>query len=57
MNFYNKFSFLLAFMVFMVFYNMVFGEKPTQYFLALILLGMVLINIDDVKALFSKMSA
>ena len=53
-NFYNKFSFLLAFMIFIVFFNMLFGEKPTQYFLILVLLGMVILNVDDFKNIVSK---
>ena len=46
---YNNFTFMLAFMVFVVFFNMVFGEKPTTYFLALVLAGMAITNADKVS--------
>ena len=52
---YNNFTFMLAFMIFVVFFNMVFGEKPTTYFLALVLAGMAITNVDKVSSLFKKL--
>lgn len=51
---YNNFSFILAFMIFIVFFNMVFGSKPTEYLLILILLGMVLTNSNTLTSLFKN---
>ena len=56
LNIYNKFSFIVGFMVFIVFYNMIFGGKATQYLLILILLGMVITNTDKFTALVTKAS-
>lgn len=55
MNFFDKFSFILAFMIFIIFFQMVFGEKVTAYFLALILGGMVIINAEAMTKLFTKL--
>ena len=49
---YDSFTFIVAFMIFVVFFNMIFGSKPTQNLLVLILLGMVLTNIDKITGLF-----
>ena len=54
-GFYDKFTFLLCFMIFIVFFNMILGEKSTEVFLALVLLGMVLSNIDTVKNIFANL--
>ena len=54
-SFFEKFSFILAFMILIVFFNMLFGTKATEYFLMLVLLGMVLINYDDVLSIFRKL--
>lgn len=51
---YNRFTFIVAFMVFVLFFNMIFGSKPTEYLLILILLGMVLTNIEQITGLFQK---
>ena len=51
---YNRFTFIIAFMVFVLFFNMIFGSKPTEYFLILILLGMTLTNIDQITGLFKN---
>ena len=42
-------------MIFIVFFNMIMGEKSTEIFLSLVLLGMVLTNIDSVKSIFSNL--
>ena len=54
-NFYDKFTFILAFMIFIVFFNMALGEKPTEYFLMLVLLGMIITNVDSLTSLFKKL--
>ena len=46
---FNNFTFILAFMVFMVFWNMIFGKKSTETLLWLILLGMVLTNSNQLS--------
>lgn len=51
-KFYSNFTFMLAFMIFIVFFNMIFGEKPTLYFLALVLGGMAITNVDKISSLF-----
>lgn len=51
-NIYNRFTFIVAFMVFVVFFNMIFGSKSTEYLLILILLGMVLTNSKKITGLF-----
>lgn len=51
---YQKFSFIVAFMIFVVFFNMAFGGKATEYLLILVLLGMLLTNINQVKSLFTS---
>lgn len=48
---YSNFSFIVGFMVFIVFWNMTFGEKPTRYLLVLILAGMVLTNTNKFSRL------
>ena len=53
-NIYNKFSFIVALMVLILFFNMAFGDRPTKYFLLLILLGMVLTNSEQIAGLFTK---
>ena len=54
-TFYDKFTFMLAFMIFVVFFNMVFGEKATRYFLALVLASMVVTNADKISSLFKNL--
>ena len=54
---YSNFSFIVGFMVFIVFWNMTFGEKPTRYLLILILTGMVLTNSNKFKSLLGSKTA
>lgn len=55
-NFYKSFSFLLAFMILVNIFNMMFGPKFTEYFLLLILLGMVVLNVDKFATVFRGIS-
>lgn len=56
-NFYNNFSFLLAFMILVNIFYMLLGEKFTEGFLLLVLAGMLLTNkenIDKFEQLLKK---
>lgn len=50
-KFYENFTFMFLFLVFLVFFHMLIGTKATEYLLIIILMGMVLTNIDTVKNL------
>lgn len=54
-EFYNKFSFLVAFMVFILIFNMIFGGEVTEKLLILILISMAVFNTDLVANLFGSM--
>ena len=56
-NVYKNFSFIVAFMVFVVFFNMALGSKATEGLLWLILLGMALTNINEVSVLISSVGS
>lgn len=51
-NFYKSFSFMLAFLILVNIFNMMLGEKFTEYFLLLILLGMAVLNADKFATVF-----
>jgi len=51
-NFYNKFSFLIAFMILVNIFYMLLGESFTEGFLLLVLLGMVMSNVDKFATIF-----
>lgn len=51
-GFYKSFSFMLAFMVLINIFNMLLGEKFTEMFLLLILLGMAVMNVDKFSTVF-----
>ena len=42
-------------MIFIIFFNMVLGEKITTGFLALVLGGMVILNAEAMSNLFKKL--
>lgn len=46
MGFYNSLTFMLSFMVLLVFANMAFGSKFTEKFLLLVLASMLVFNAD-----------
>ena len=52
-NFYNSFSFIIAFMILLLLFNMVFGGKFVEYFLMLVLASMVVVNADKFNSVFS----
>lgn len=51
-KFFDKYSFILAFMVFIVFWNMVLGKKATESLLWVILIGMALTNVNSISEMF-----
>ena len=51
-NFYNNFSFLLAFMILVNIFYMTLGAGFTEGFLLLVLLGMCILNADKFATIF-----
>lgn len=51
-NFYNNFSFLIAFMILVNIFYMLLGESFTEGFLLLVLLGMAISNVDKFATIF-----
>lgn len=51
-NFYNSFSFILSFMILVLFFNLLFGSKFVEWFLLLVLLSMLVMNSDKVGFIF-----
>ena len=47
-NFYNNFSFLLAFMILVNIFYMLLGEKFTEGFLLIVLVGMLVANESNI---------
>lgn len=52
-NFYNSFSFIIAFMILLLLFNMIFGGKFVEYFLMLVLASMVVVNADKFSSVFN----
>lgn len=52
-NFYNSFSFIIAFMILLLLFNMLFGGKFVEYFLMLVLASMVVVNADKFSSVFN----
>ena len=52
-NFYNSFSFIIAFMILLLLFNMLFGGKFVEYFLILVLASMVVVNADKFNSVFN----
>lgn len=52
-EFYNSFSFIIAFMILVLLFEMIFGEKFTQAFLLLVMVSMAIFNSDKVANIFS----
>ena len=51
-NFYNSFSFIIAFMILVLVFEMTLGSKFVHWFLMLVLASMVVINADKVEYIF-----
>lgn len=51
-HFYDKFSFILGFMIVTLMFNMIFGAAFTEYFLLLVLLSMIVLNADKFSSIF-----
>lgn len=56
MNFYKSFTFIISFMVLLVFMQMFFGDKFVNKFLWLVLASMVVFNADTLKELTKGLS-
>lgn len=53
-SFYNSFGFLIAFMVLLLVFQMMFGNAFTEYYMLLVLLSMVVVNSDKVTYLMQN---
>ena len=51
-EFYNSFTFILTFMILVLIFQMVFGNKFIEVFLLLVLASMVVVNADKFKNVF-----
>ena len=56
MNFYNSFTFIISFMVLMLFFQMVFCSKFVEYFLLLVLASMLIMNANKLQGVFAGIS-
>lgn len=56
MNFYNSFTFIISFMVLVLFFQMVFGSKFVEYFLLLVLASMLVMNSNKLQYVFAGIS-
>ena len=55
-NFYNSFSFIIAFLILLLFFNIMFGGKFIEDFLALVLASMIVVNADKFASIFNGIS-
>ena len=55
-QFYNSFTFILAFLIATLTINMTFGKKFTEYFLLLVLLSMIFLNSDKFANITKNLS-
>lgn len=51
-NFYDSFTFIVAFMILVLIFNMLFGDKFVEMFLMLVLASMVIMNAKKVEYIF-----
>ena len=56
MNFYNSFTFIISFMVLVLFFEMIFGSKFVEYFLLLVLASMLIMNANKLQGVFAGIS-
>lgn len=56
-SFYNSFGFLIAFMVLLLIFQMLFGPKFSETFMLLVLASMVVVNHEKVVKLMQNMSS
>ena len=56
MNFYNSFTFIISFVVLVLFFQMVFGSKFVEYFLLLVLASMLIMNANKLQGVFAGIS-
>lgn len=55
-SFYKTFTFMISFMILLVFINMGFGAKFTEKFLWLVLASMIVMNTDTLSELAEGLS-
>lgn len=55
-NFYNSFTFIIAFMILVLVFQMTLGSKFVEYFLLLVLASMVVMNADKLQYIFAGIS-
>lgn len=55
-EFYKSFTFIISFMVLLVFLNMGFGAKFTNKFLWLVLASMIVMNTDKLEEITKGLS-
>lgn len=51
-NFYNSFTFIITFMILVLVFQMIFGNKFVEWFLLLVLASQVVMNADKIKYVF-----
>ena len=51
-SFYNSFTFILTFMILVLIFQMILGDKFTEYFLLLVLASMIVMNADKFSEIF-----
>ena len=51
-DFYNSFSFIISFMILVILFEMLFGEKFVQAFLILVMASMAIFNADKIERIF-----
>ena len=56
MNFYNSFTFIISFMILVLFFQMAFGSKFVEYFLLLVLASMLIMNANKLQGVFAGIS-
>lgn len=56
MGFYKSFTFMIAFMILLVFMNMALGSKFTEKFLILVLASMIVFNVDKFEKIAQGLS-
>lgn len=51
-EFYESFSFIIAFMILVILFEMLFGDKFVHAFLILVMASMAILNADKIEKIF-----
>lgn len=51
-EFFDSFSFIIAFMILVILFEMLFGDKFVQAFLILVMASMAIFNADKIEKIF-----